>query len=271
MSLIVAGGTGAVGRCVVLEALRRPEITRVVALTRSLSLDPVTLFGASFNSDAITNEQRSRLRVLTFDWEYFYNFWQQQQQSTGGADESAEKYYREIFSGHKYAAMCLGTTRHDAGSAAAFVHCDYDYTVAFAWAVKTFSGSSLATYAQISARLANKNSWILYSKTKGRADAAVEKFQFPRLCIYRPGLLDRGEKTRFKEKIAKWFVKGLPVEICGKAVVVDFVRSATFDGMTSFRAFENEKVSSASSAELKQEAKVIYFGNKDIKKMADFL
>lgn len=36
--------------------------------------------------------------------------------------------------------MCLGTTRHDAGSAANFIRCDYDYVIAFIEAVITFSG-----------------------------------------------------------------------------------------------------------------------------------
>lgn len=36
--------------------------------------------------------------------------------------------------------MCLGTTRNDAGSAANFIRCDYDYVIAFMEAVLTFSG-----------------------------------------------------------------------------------------------------------------------------------
>lgn len=244
MSLIVAGATGAIGRCVVLEALQRSEITQVVALTRSLSVsDPAALFGFTVgpttaaedpSCETVTEEQLSRLRPVTFDWELFCRFWQERQKRAtdnvtkatgyiGGSYEATEAYYSDLFSGHKYAAMCLGTTRRDAGSAAAFVRCDYDYVVAFAEALKTFGGTSLATYAQVSAQLASKNSWFLYPKTKGRADAAVEMLQFPRLRIYRLGLLDRGKKTRINEKIAKWFVKGLPVRTCGRAIVRDFI------------------------------------------------
>ncbi|KEG11585.1 hypothetical protein DQ04_02461000 [Trypanosoma grayi] len=248
MSLIVAGATGAIGRCVVREALRRAEITRVVALTRSTAVsDPAALFNftvlsdaaeatnnnnsSSSTTDAVTPEQLRRLIPVTFDWEKFCGFWTQREaggaatdvQYVGGSYESAEAYYRDLFGGHAYAAMCLGTTRHDAGSAAAFEHCDYDYVVNFAKAVRAFSGDTVATYAQVSAQLADKNSWLLYNKTKGRADAAVEALQFPRCCIYRPGLLNRGAKTRTVEKVAQWFVRGIPVETCGRAILRDML------------------------------------------------
>ncbi|ORC86629.1 uncharacterized protein TM35_000272190 [Trypanosoma theileri] len=306
MSLIVAGATGAIGRCVVREALRRAEFTQVVALTRSSvgkTITPGTtltgipsttrrasasdvekLFGfkvsAEEGADLLTATQLERLRLLTFDWELFCNFWAARRdklaggvvptsQYVGGSYESAEVYYTEVFSGHKYAAMCLGTTRRDAGSAAAFERCDYEYVVNFAEALEVFSGNTLSTYAQVSSHGANEKSWFLYMKTKGKADAAVEALQFPRICIYRPGVLDRGDKSRFNEKMIHLFTRGIPVEVCGRAIVSDFVHcgskgSDSAPGTASWKCAGKE-VKPALSNKAKSDAQVFVFSNDSIK------
>uniref|UniRef100_A0A0A9X9L5 Oxidoreductase HTATIP2 n=1 Tax=Lygus hesperus TaxID=30085 RepID=A0A0A9X9L5_LYGHE len=54
-------------------------------------------------------------------------------------DNETINHYRDLFSHHTYAAMCMGTTRSDAGSARQFIRCDYDYALAFVEAVMTFS------------------------------------------------------------------------------------------------------------------------------------
>ncbi|KAH9599992.1 hypothetical protein LSM04_006490 [Trypanosoma melophagium] len=312
MSLIVAGATGAIGRCVVREALRRPEFTQVIALTRSAianatetiekettttmgprrisASDAPNLFGfhvsAEDNAGAVTAAQLERLLLSTFDWELFSDFAAARRDKlagrtvstssyVGGSYEAAELYYSQLFSGHKYAAMCLGTTRRDAGSAAAFVRCDFEYVVNFAEALQVFSGNSLATYAQVSSQGANDKSWFLYMKTKGRADAAVESMQFSRICIYRPGVLDRGAKTRFNEKMIHWFMRGLPVEICGRAIVSDFVHCSSKGNnspvyTTSWKCAGKE-VKLASSTTAKSGARVFLFSNDSIKKEATAL
>ncbi|AAZ12838.1 hypothetical protein, conserved [Trypanosoma brucei brucei TREU927] len=287
MSLLVAGATGAIGRRVVFEALRREEFIRVAALTRSCpSEDVAALFGFSLEgingnktekeaSSLLTREQIARLHTVTFDWEDFCRFWEEQRENADKThrktQSSAEVRYRDIFSGHTYVAMCLGTTRRDAGSATKFKRCDYDYVVAFAEAVKRFSGSTLLNYAQVSAQLANKNSCFLYPQTKGRADASVEELQLSRLSIYRPGLLDRAEKTRAVEKIAKWFVRGLPVETCGKAIVIDFLHCS--DVVATEAETSTSSVHCAGKKqELSQRSGVVcYFGNNEIIKEASAL
>ncbi|RNF14584.1 uncharacterized protein Tco025E_05772 [Trypanosoma conorhini] len=290
MSLIVAGATGAIGRCVVREALKHGEIARVVALTRSSSLsDPAALFGLTVatgaseasSPDTVTKEQLARLLPVTIDWEEFLRFWQNRKPRQAGGTANASTrldssgdaeaaHYKELFGGHKYAAMCLGTTRRDAGSGAAFERCDYDYVVAFAEALREYSGPTLVTYAQVSAQFANKNSWLLYSKVKGRADAAVEALRFPRLSLYRPGLLDRGPKTRLNEKIAKWFFAGMPVETCGRAIVSDFLHSSDEASLRS-RQCAGKRSSAMALDKKESDAEVFIFANDSIKKEATYL
>lgn len=52
------------------------------------------------------------------------------------------EHYKKVFSGHHYAAICLGTTKSDAGSMQKFVRCDYTYVLAFTEAILCFSGAA---------------------------------------------------------------------------------------------------------------------------------
>nr|CCC91817.1 conserved hypothetical protein [Trypanosoma congolense IL3000] len=296
MSLLVAGATGAIGRCVVRNALQRKEFTRVVALTRrGTEEDPKAHFGLSLaesdssvvsaepkeGSSVVTAEQLSRLQPVTFDWEAFCGFWERrhcsravthpEKNNVEAADEDSGEFYRKLFTGHTYVAMCLGTTRRDAGSAANFMRCDYDYVVAFAQAVQVFSGNDLRCFAQVSAQMANKNSWFLYPQTKGRADFAVEELKMPRLCIYRPGLLDRGEKTRTVEKIAKWFVSAIPVETCGRAIVRDFLHCSGGHDAVHSEECRHLPCAGRKGSAPSHSGEIYYFDNSDIVKESSAL
>lgn len=164
-SLIVAGATGAIGRTVVQHAIRQPAIQRVVALTRAANVSEANykdLFGivthldadandkkehASPNPDVVmvTPQEAAKIKPVTLDWEAFTSYWEKANVAATTTPASAESatslfnQYKEIFSGHTYAAMCLGTTRKDAGSAEQFVRVDYDYVIAFTEAVLAFS------------------------------------------------------------------------------------------------------------------------------------
>lgn len=48
-------------------------------------------------------------------------------------------HYKNIFSQHEYAAICLGTTRKQAGSKENFIRCDFSYALAFLEALLCFS------------------------------------------------------------------------------------------------------------------------------------
>lgn len=312
-SLIVAGATGAVGADVVKQASRLNTVSRIVCLTRSASAQ--SQFSTSPHAIA-----------TTIDWEHLCAFWgklcqlspaDEQQlvlanlnKNSGvlpGALHALQKdyiHYQAIFSGHHYAAICLGTTRSDAGGAEEFQRCDYTYVVTFIEALLYFSavgwdvtgGSTrllayprepmktssdyvsgrkevleeltaylstpqqraAASFIQqrssctlkgvtlVSTHKASHTSMFNYLKTKGAAqEAVVERLIFQNtfsrlhpemgsgiitLYILHPGLLDRGDKARWNEKVLNVFKfkKAMDVSLCASCIVQEF--SCTLDG-----------------------------------------
>ena len=96
---------------------------------------------------------------------------------------------------------CLGTTRKDAGSDAAFRAVDFDLTVAFARAAKA---GGARRFGLVSSMGANAASSLLYPRVKGEAEKAVSGLGFETVVIARPSLL-LGEraKPRAAEKAAE--------------------------------------------------------------------
>ncbi|KAG5505577.1 hypothetical protein JIQ42_08343 [Leishmania sp. Namibia] len=106
------------------------------------------------NTVTVTLEEAAKIKPITLDWEEFTQLWVTKRNGASTASSGANngaagaasvamtdpmERYRDIFSGHTYAAVCLGTTRKDAGSAKNFIRCDYDYVIAFTEAVLTYS------------------------------------------------------------------------------------------------------------------------------------
>ena len=205
-SIIVAGSTGAIGREVTVAAISEKDIARVVALSRR-DIPPEDWPKSFPNIDTALAKQK--LQVVAVDWEELHK--------NGLANFPPETV--QAFGGHHAAAMCMGTTRKDAGSAAAFRHCDFDFVKSFAETVKSCCGSSLKHYAQVSSQGADANSWFLYMKTKGEADNMAAACGFPSVSIYRPGLLGRKDKTRWNEKLFGIIAPTMPVDTVGKAIV----------------------------------------------------
>ena len=88
-------------------------------------------------------------------------------------------------------ALCaLGTTRAKAGSAAAFRAVDLDLVLSIASWLRSVG---VERFALTSSLGANSRSPVLYSRTKGEAEEAIERLNFPSLTILRPGFLD-GER-----------------------------------------------------------------------------
>ena len=98
------------------------------------------------------------------------------------------------------AFCCLGTTRRAAGSDAAFRRVDFDYVVAFARLAKRAGAQRFLLVSSIGA---SSRSTLLYPRTKGESEAAIEAIGFTTVVILRPSLLvgDRVEK-RLGESLA---------------------------------------------------------------------
>jgi len=115
------------------------------------------------------------------------------------------------------AFSCLGTTRGDAGSDAAFRKVDLTYVVNFA----TFCKNSLGVkhFHLVSSEGASSKSLFLYLRTKGEAEDGVNALNFDYAAAYQPGFLDRGEDARPTEKIVAFLSKILTTDKLAQAMI----------------------------------------------------
>lgn len=234
-SIIVAGATGAIGREVVIESIKDPRVSRVVALSRREL--PPTDWASTFGQKIDLKQASQKLVVVPVDWERLA--------------ASRESYLKDdsrlcnAFTGNHFAAMCLGTTRKDAGSGEAFRRCDFDYVVAFGQAVKSHS-QQLRCFSQISSQGASAGSWFLYMKTKGEADVAIAALEFSRTSVFRPGLLERGEKKRGVESFFGCFTTAMPVSKVAIALLRNlFDESQVQSGVQYFHNSDIYKLSAS--------------------------
>jgi uncharacterized protein YbjT (DUF2867 family) len=102
----------------------------------------------------------------------------------------------------RVAVCALGTTRAKAGSDAAFRAVDHDAVLAFARAAQA---AGVTHFILVSSVGANPKSGLLYPRTKGEVEAALERMAFTRLDILQPGLLigPRAER-RPVERFLQW-------------------------------------------------------------------
>lgn len=125
------------------------------------------------------------------------------------------------------AFCCLGTTRRDAGSSAAFRRVDLDYVVAFARRAKRAGASRFMLVSSVGA---SRRSPFLYPRTKGECEAAISAIGFATVVIVRPSfLLGRRTPTRAGETLAlrvAQLIRPLLVGPCRKYAPVDAVAVA---------------------------------------------
>ena len=81
---------------------------------------------------------------------------------------------------------CLGTTRQQAGSKAAFYEVDFLYVVKLA---ALTAANFAAQFLVVSALGADADSRLYYSRVKGEMEAAVRQTPFRAIHIFRPSLL----------------------------------------------------------------------------------
>ncbi|KAJ2076644.1 Oxidoreductase htatip2 [Coemansia sp. RSA 988] len=112
--------------------------------------------------------------------------------------EDTEQMERD-FAGHTHAFTCLGTTRAKSGKEG-FYKVDHDYILNAARACKA---AEIEHYSICSTAGADKNSMFFYTKTKGEVESEIEDMGFPRVSVFRPGMLmcDRKEARLFERML----------------------------------------------------------------------
>ncbi|KAJ2824475.1 Oxidoreductase htatip2 [Coemansia erecta] len=182
-SALVIGSTGEVGREVVKHLMASDAFGKVTVFARR----PIEYTGP--NADKL--EQKS----VDF--------------------ENTEQLERD-FAGHTHAFSCLGTTRAKEGKDF-FYKVDHKYALN---AAKACKAANVEHYSNCSSAGADKNSMFLYTKTKGEVDSDIQDMGFPRVSIFRPGMLlcDR-EESRPMEKVASYVMPLLNYVMPGKMAV----------------------------------------------------
>ncbi|GBG27248.1 Protein FMP52, mitochondrial [Hondaea fermentalgiana] len=121
---------------------------------------------------------------------------------------------------------CIGTTRADAGSADKFHDIEVGISERVAKAAKE-AGISHASV--VSAQGADPDrsfapKWfhpLFYGKTIGLKERALTSQGFPRVTIFRPGMLMRPDASRTLEKVAGAILPSLDVALLARAMVND--------------------------------------------------
>ena len=157
---LLLGATGETGQQLIKQLVRSSQYSRIVSIGRREVEIP----------DDIPHQKVEQV-IVDFD--------------------NLEQYSTK-FSEIDVAFCCLGTTRAKAG-ADGFVRVDHDYVLK---AAQILRDSHCPEFHLLTSKGSNANSWFLYPSTKGKVENAVIELDFPRLAIYRPGLLlcDRKEK-----------------------------------------------------------------------------
>lgn len=170
VKVFVLGYTGETGKALVKQLTCDSYFSSIVLIgRRQVELQDLQ----------ITDESRFTQRVIDF--------------------ENVDKF-EEDFKGCDVGFCCIGTTRGKAGPDQ-FVKVDRDYVVNSARVAKK---AGCSHFQLVSSTGANKNSFILYSRTKGEVEEMLKDVSFERLSIYRPGmLLGKRQERRPGESFVK--------------------------------------------------------------------
>ncbi|OQS04631.1 oxidoreductase htatip2 [Thraustotheca clavata] len=202
---LVLGSTGAIGQS--------QRCTKIIALSRR-AIDP-SAFATVF--PGVQPEGASKIHVQVVDYDNIV--------TADSASFQADAAF-----------CCLGTTRHDAGSDEAFrKEIEIENVVDLEYVANTgklLKPNNVPYFALVSAMNANANSWFLYPKTKGVSAEAIKALNFQRTTILEPGLSQRGDLTRFAERLGHWFfVPSVSVAAVAKSMIHDYEVNGTTSGV----------------------------------------
>ena len=113
--------------------------------------------------------------------------------------------YKELIKGDIF-YCCFGTTIKDAGSKDEQYKIDFNIPLQFATIAKA---NDIDTFVLVSSSNADINSRFFYSRIKGELEAEIDKLNFNRYLIFRPGLLERPYTTRKGEIFMVNLINGL--------------------------------------------------------------
>ncbi|KAG0344918.1 hypothetical protein BG004_004091 [Podila humilis] len=194
-SCLILGGTGAVGKCLVRDALAANSFSKVLTLGRR----PVSI------NDSFKNQSKLEQKTASFD-------------DIEGTFPSSD-LPQVVF-------CTLGTTRSQAGSAEAFKKIDQQYVIDSARYIHEKApkdpetGLSKVHFLYCSAQNANEKSSFLYPKTKGETERALAEVGFERVSIFQPAFLKTVES---RDSSSRWVEKSLELLF----PVLDFVAERT--------------------------------------------
>lgn len=207
--VLVAGGTGLVGRELVRLLARDNWISEVRVLARR----PLP---AELSQERVTE--------LIVDFDHL--------------QEKPEWFAVDaVFS-------ALGTTIKKAGSQAAFRKVDFDYPLALAKAARARGARH---FLFVSALGANARSPIFYNRVKGELEEAILALGYPSVTIARPSLLiGKRQEHRFGEELAKKFSCLLPSPWAGVQAtqVAAALIAAAFESRPGVQILENKRLRS---------------------------
>ena len=165
--VLIAGGTGLVGREAINACLRDPGVSHVRALLRRASSLDAVLGPLVAQAPALASAQRARFEAMQVDFQRL--------------DRTPQAFRVDT-------VFCsLGTTIRQAGSQEAFRRVDFEAPLQIA---RLAHAQGARRFLLVSALGASSSSRVFYNRVKGELEDAVSAIGFEQLIIARPSLLD---------------------------------------------------------------------------------
>ncbi|TFK69114.1 hypothetical protein BDN72DRAFT_796945 [Pluteus cervinus] len=172
---LLIGATGQVGQYVLKELLQSPDWTTVGEYGRKVT--ELQDFVSKHNLPSTSVEKIKQEKV---DFEALLN-----EQDDGGSE--SQKFKGQAWD---VVFITLGTSRKDAGSAEKFQKIDQEYVVRAAKAALDGSPAGQSpTLVYVSSVGADKNSSLLYARSKGETEERLSELGYKETIVFRPGAL----------------------------------------------------------------------------------